>query len=177
MVKQAVQCFICSFGRVLFYAAHRTAFQWSGNTDEIYIRHTKLDRKWTPTWCHVALTQVTSPHVLSWSSSLSFYIYIYIYIESNNGDWRTSKTTCDERSESLFMHGRNENTYKTLAWKLQRKGPFVTPRPRREDKVKINLIFCEMFWDAYNNTGSTMTVVGRLLNNEPQTIWKEAVVE
>lgn len=83
----------------------------------------------------------------------------------------------DETRKALFIHGTNENTYKILTWKRQRKEPFVTPRPRREDNVKMNLISCGMFWDEYNVIDRIMTVVGRMLNNEPQRISKEAVVQ
>jgi len=56
----------------------------------------------------------------------------------------------DGKSGALFMHGRNENMYKILTWKLNRKRPNVTVTPRREDNIKWNIIFCGMFWNAHN---------------------------
>jgi len=98
----------------------------------------------------------------------SFYrrIIFFPYTAGNNGTWRTSETTGDGTSGAFFMHGRNENMYKILTWKFQRKRPSVTVTSTREDNIKWNLIFCGMIWNAHNNINRATTEIGRLLSNE-----------
>jgi len=93
-------------------------------------------------------------------STCSLFIVVPIffpYIEGNNGTWRASETIGDGTSGALFMHGRNENMYKILTWKLHRKTPYVTVTSRREDNIKCDLIFCGMFWNSHYIINRAMT--------------------